>query len=149
MINTQCARTIYKQTTLPLLDYVGFLLIACNILGRSDIQKLQIHALRICYNVRLRDKVSIVHMHARAGLLSLIYKQRCDVARVHGRMTRAAQHFAFARERYHCIKYKNSPYYKGALLWDSLPIETCNSICLLDFKRRLNTTYKTFDNRIT
>ena len=145
-----------------MLDYVGFLLIACNISDRSDIQKLQNHALRICYNVRLRDKVSIVHMHARAGLLSLeqrrqkqllslmfIYKQRCDVARVHGRMTRAAQHFAFARERYQCIKYKNSPYYKGALLWDSLPIETRNSICLSDFKRLLNTTYKTFDNRIT
>ena len=100
MINTQCAITIYKQTILPLLDYVGFLLIACNISDRSDIQKLQNHALRICYNVRLRDKVSIVHMHASAGLLSLeqrrqkqllslmfIYKQRCDVARVHGGQT--------------------------------------------------------------
>ena len=161
MINTHCAIAIYKQTILPILDYSGFLLIACNKSDRSDLQKLQNHALRICFNVRLRDRVSTMQMHARAGLLSLeqrrqkqllclmfIHKQRHNVARVHGRMTRAAQIFSFVRERYNCIKYKNSSYYKGALLWDSLPIITRNSNSLLEFKRHLKISYRNFNNHI-
>ena len=113
MINSHCAITIYKQTILPILDYTGFLLILCNISDRSELQKLQNHALRICCNVRLHDRVSIVNMHSRAGLLSLeqrrqkqllclmfIHKQRHNVVRVHGRNTRAAQIFSFTRERY-------------------------------------------------
>ena len=71
MINTHCAISIYRQAILPILDYTGFLQIGCNISDRNDLQKLQNHALRICYNVRLRDRVSINQMHARAGLLSL------------------------------------------------------------------------------
>ena len=161
MITVQCAISIYKQTILPILDYAGFLIIACNISDRSDLQKLQNHALRICYNVRLRDRVSIVQMHTRAGLLSLeqrrqkqllslmfIHKQRHDVARVHGRNTRAAQIFEFIRERYNCNKYKNSPYYKGALLWDKLPVVVKNSTHLLEFKKHLKTVYRNFDNQI-
>ena len=130
MINTQCDITIYRQTILPILDYTSFLLIACNISDRTELQKLQNHALRICYNVRLRDRVSIIQMHTRAGLLSLeqrrqkqllcfmfIHKYRHSIARVHGRNTRATQQFSFVRERYNCIKYKTSRYYlKGALL---------------------------------
>ena len=71
MITRTCAITIYKQTILPLLDYSGFLLISCNVSDRGDLQTLQNHALGICYNVRLRDRVSIEHMHNRANLLSL------------------------------------------------------------------------------
>ena len=162
MINTHCAVSIYKQTILPILDYAGFLLVSCNISDRSDLQKLQNHALRICYNVRLRDRVSIVYMHSEAGLLSLeqrrqkqllslmfIYKQRHDVARVHARETRAAQIFSFKRERYNCMKYKNCPYYKGAVLWDGLPAPARNSVSLLEFKKHLKMIYRVFDNRIT
>ena len=140
MINTQCAISIYKGTLLPILDYAGFLLISCNISDRSDLQKLQNHALRICYNVRLRDRVIILQIHTTARLLSLeqrskkqllclmfIHKKRHDVAHVHRRRTRAAQNLSFVRERYNCLKYKNSPYYKGALLWDSLRILVRNS----------------------
>ena len=56
MITTTCAITIYKQTILPILDYSGFMSISCNISDRNDLQKLQNHALRICYNVKLRDE---------------------------------------------------------------------------------------------
>ena len=161
LINTQCAVTIYKQTILPILDYAGFLLISCNISDRNDLQKLQNHALRVCYNVRLRDRVSIVQMHNDAGLLSLeqrrqiqllslmfIFKQRHDVGRVHVRETRAAQIFAFTRERYNCVKYKNSPYYKGAVLWDSTPAIVRNSNNLVVFKKNVKALYTQFDNGI-
>ena len=100
-------------------------------------------------------------MHTRAGLLSLeqrrqkqllglmlIHKQRHNVARVYGRETRAARNFTFAREKYNCIKYKNSPYYKGSLLWDSLPVIARNCDNLLEFKKQLKIKYKQFDNTI-
>ena len=162
MITAHCAITIYKQTILPILDYAGFLLIACNISDRSELQKLQNHALRVCYNVRLCDRVSIIQMHSRAGLLSLeqrrkkqllslmfIYKQRHNVARIHSRRTRAAEIFSFVRERYNCIKYKNSPYYKGALLWDDLTVLARNSANLLEFKKHVSHEYRSFNNRLT
>ena len=76
MINTHCAITIYKQTILPIFDYAGFLLTSCNISDRADLQKLQNHPLRICFNVRLRDRVSILQMHTRAILLSLEQRRK-------------------------------------------------------------------------
>ena len=129
-VNINCAVAIYKQTILPLLDYAGFLLISGNVSDRSDLQTSQNDALRVCFNVRLRDRVSIVQMHRRAKLLSLehrrqvqllnlmlIHKSRHDnVRRLHARNTRAANVYSFTRERYHNNKYKNSPFYKGALL---------------------------------
>ena len=68
-----------------------------------------------------------------------IYKQRRDVARVYARNTKAARLFTFVRERYNCIKYKNSPYYKGAILWDDLLVIVRNSTNLLEFKKSLKT----------
>ena len=56
-IDTTCAITIYKQTILPLLDYVGFLLISGNVSDRNELQTLQNNALRIYFNVRLRDRI--------------------------------------------------------------------------------------------
>ena len=66
-------------------------------------------------------------MHSRAKLLSLeqrrqkqllqlmfIHKHRHHVARIYHRETRAAGIFTFV--------YRNSLYYKGALLWDNLQI---------------------------
>ena len=131
MITTKCAITVYMQTILPILDYSGFITISCNVSDLNDLQTIQNHALRICYNVRLGDRVSIEHMHTRANLLSLeqqrqkqllqlmfIHKYRHNVARIFPRRTRAAGVYSFVREQYNCIKYRNSPYYKGSLLWD-------------------------------
>ena len=155
IIDTQCALTIYKQTILPLLDYAGFLLISGNISDRSDLQTLQNDALRISFNVKLRDRISIVQMHRRAKLLSLeqrrqkqllnlmfVYKLRhVNIRRVHGRNTRAANVYSFTRECYHNNKYKNSPFYKGALLWDKLPVSAKQCVTLIEFKKSLNCVY--------
>ena len=101
-------------------------------------------------------------MHNRAHLLSLeqrrqkqllhlmfIHKQRHNDARVYERQTRAAGTYTFTRERYNCVRYKNSPYYKGALLWDNLPIHVRTCETLLDFKKRLNSIFKTYDSKIS
>ena len=95
------------------------MLLPTNISDRQDLQVLQNTALCICYNLRLRDMVSVERMHNRANLLSLdqtrqkqilfllsIYKNRHDVRRVHARNTQAANVYSFVRERYHSVKYK-------------------------------------------
>ena len=61
----------YDQTILPLLDYTGFMLLSINNSDKNDLQVLQNNALRICYYVRLRDKVLIERMHNHTNLLSL------------------------------------------------------------------------------
>ena len=163
LITTKCALTIYKQTILPLFDYSGFIIISCNVSDRMDLQILQNNALRICFNVRLRDRVSIRHMHNRANILSLeqrrqiqllclmfIFKNRhLDVRRIHNRRTRAAELYSFVRERYNCVKYKTSPYYKGSLLWDALPPDVKRSVTLLEFKKYLKNVYTTYHNKIS
>ena len=88
------------MSQVPLLDYAGFLLISGNVSDRHDLQNT---ALRICYNVMLRDRVSIAEMHRRSNLLSLeqrrqkqllclmfIYKCRHDNVWLYDRNTRAA-----------------------------------------------------------
>ena len=72
-----------------------------------------------------------------------------DVRRIHNRRTRAAEVYSFVREQYNNVKYKNSPYYKGSLLWDSLPVNIRNSTTLLEFKKNLNTIYKEYNDVMT
>ena len=62
---------IYKQNILPVFDYTGFMQMFFNVSDKNELQILQNNGLRICYNVRLRDMVSIESMHNLAHLLSL------------------------------------------------------------------------------
>ena len=68
-----------------------------------------------------------------------------DIGRVHGRNTRAANVFSFTRERYHNNKYKNSPFYKGAILWDKLPMNIKQCVTHLEFKKALNRVYTEYN----
>ena len=100
-------------------------------------------------------------MHDRAKLLSLdqrrqkqvlsllfIYKSRHEnVRRVYARNTRAANVYTFARERFHNIKYKNSSYYKGSLLWDTLPVMTRNCLNVKDYLNSLKRIYSKYNDK--
>ena len=80
-------------------------------------------------------------------LLLFIYKTRYeDVRRIYARNTRAANVYSFARERYHNVKYRNSPYYKGSLLWDTLSDMTKRCLNILDFKKSLNQIYSKYED---
>ena len=59
MITNFCEVSIYRQTILPIFDYAGFLLHSINVLDRYDLQVIQNDTLRTCYDVRIRDKMSI------------------------------------------------------------------------------------------
>ena len=154
-ITEKCALSIYKQAILPFFDYVGFMLISCNKSDRSDLQVIQNDALRTCFNIRRRDRLSIAKMHAKSNLLSLeqrrrlqllslmyLHKDNTDNLRNRVRLTREADRVAFQVEIYQNCKYKNSPYYKGANLWKSIPLELTRSPCRLHFKNELKKLYK-------
>ena len=61
------------------------------------------------------------------------------------RNTRAANVFSFIRERYNNVKYKTSPYYKGSLLWDTLPIGIRSSENIVEFKKGLSRLFLRYD----
>ena len=137
------AISIYKQTILPMFDYAGFILIACTKSDRSDLQIIQNDALRTCFNVKRRDKLSILKMHKKANLLSLEQprtQQLLHLMYIHKsnpvnliaviRNTRAADRDQFYVERYTNLKYKNSPFYKGVEIWKGLPnnIVQCDTL---------------------
>ena len=156
-ITEKSALAIYKQTILPVFDYAGFLIIACNKSDRHDLQIIQNDALRTCYNVKRRDKLSISKMHKKSNLLSLeqrrtfqllglMYLHKHDVAnlRIPARQTRGAGQTQFHVERYNVCKYKNSLFYKGADLWNLLPHDIASSDSIHQFKTLLKSRYRDF-----
>ena len=158
-VTEKCAIAIYKQTILPVFDYVGFMLISCNKSDRNDLQIIQNDALRTCYNVRRRDRLTVSSMHNRSHLLSLeqrriiqllclMYIHRRDPAnlKIPVRNTREADRDIFKVERYKNCKYKNSPYYKGADIWKSLPLDISDSDCMFQFKKGIKRIYKKYNN---
>ena len=156
-ISENSALTIYKQTILPVFDYAGFMIISCNKSDRRDLQTIQNDALRTCYNVKRRDRLSMSAMHKKSQLLSLdqrrtlqllnlmyMHKNNPYNLRVAPRQTRGADRQQFKVERYNNLKYKNSPFYKGAEFWNLLPLNIITSDTIFQFKKSLKTRYNTY-----
>ena len=157
-ITTKCALSIYKQTILPLFDYSGFLLISCNKSDRGDLQLLQNNILRMCYNVRLLDRLSLVDLHREACLVSLeqrrksqllglmyVYKNGHNVERIFARNTCQRDRYHFITDTYQSGKYQNSPYFKGTVLWDSLPADIILLPTLIEFKTKIKRLFSPFN----
>ena len=153
-ITTFCAISIYKQTILPLFDYSGFLLHSINVSDRYDLQVIQNDALQTCYNVRLRDRMSVKKLHGEAKLLSLDqrriiqllslmfnHKIQYNARRPVVRNTQNAERYSFYTECYNNVKYKNSPYFKGSHIWDTLPREAIDCDNIFEFKKCIKKIY--------
>ena len=56
-MNFDASITAYKQTILPIIDYAGFLLLACNNSDLNDLQIIQNDVLRICNMTKLVDGI--------------------------------------------------------------------------------------------
>ena len=107
--------------------------------------------------MKRRDRLSISNMHRRSNLLSLdqrrtlqllnlmhLHKANCKNIAIPPRNTRAADRDNFVIERYNNLKYKNSPFYKGANLWSLLPIDIARSQSIYEFKKSLKNRYTTY-----
>ena len=147
--------SIYKQMILPLFDYSGFLLLSCNKTDREDLQTIQNNA------IRLSDRIFLVNIYDRSNLVSL-EQRRCiqillllfnhgklhpNVYNVPPRNTRAANGLRFKTEKYENGKYKNSPYYKAAKLWDTLPNNIVDIETMTELKKHLKMYFSPFDEK--
>ena len=157
-IDNFSALAIYKQMILPLFDYSGYLLLSCYKMDREDLQIIQNNALRLCLGIRLNDRISLFEIHSRANLLCLEQRQciqllsllfmhgqtNVDAYEVPVRNTQAANIRKFRTEIYKNSKYKNSPYYKAAKLWDTLPRHVKDSTTLSELKQHLKVLYPSY-----
>ena len=138
---------VYKQTVLPLTEYVSFVLSLNTKLEIEKLQKLQNRALRMCYNVQIPKDVRTSDLHVRSRLNSLeerrklqLYnimfdlKQKGLFEKMHNRNTRNADKYIFDTNHVNLDIYVKSPYYVGAKYWNDLPKETQNSRSKMQFK---------------
>ena len=66
---------VYKQTVLPLSEYVSFVMTLNNKQDTDKLQKLQNRALRLCYNIYDPRDLTIARLHEMAKV-ELLYKRR-------------------------------------------------------------------------
>ena len=156
-LNYTAAVQIYKQLILPILDYSGFLLIACNTDRKKSLQLVQNDALRFCDNNRRNDRIPLEIMHKKANLssleqhrcvqlLQLLYKRskREGTRKVGARNTRQNDKFVFKTDNRVGTKYSHSPLYKGTKLWDSLEKDVQFSESINLFKQSTRLLYKVY-----
>ena len=141
---------VYKQTILPLTEYVSFVLSLNNKHEVDKLQKLQNRALRMCYNVNNPTDISIARLHEMANvdmlykrrmlqLMTMIYEKRLLSLneRPIVRHTRRADKYTFDIKRVNLEIYARSPYYIGGKLWNSLPKEVQEHRTKEQFKRAI------------
>ena len=61
---------------------------------------------------------------------------------------RQGNRYHFRVENYQGGKYKSSPFFKGTILWDSLPDEIITCPTIKEFKLKLRRLYTPFDDRL-
>ena len=155
------ALQIYKQLVLPIVDYAGFLLVACNRDKKQDLQIIQNDVLRFCNNNKREDRVSLDTMHAKAKLisleqrrciqlLSLMYKmsKNNENRKAGNRRTRQYDKYVFRTDSKIGTKYAMSPFYKGTKLWDQLSRDVQFSDTILTFKNNIKNHYNVFDRNL-
>ena len=134
-VDTNTSVLIYKQTVLPLVEYVSFMLCFNNKQDVEKLQRLQNRSLRLCFNINvpMDFNTAILHENARIDklcdrrdlmLLCLMY-DLCHQGlyeRKVTRITRAANGFMFDLMVPQKGVYSKSPYYIGASKWNSLPV---------------------------
>ena len=87
-LNYKAALQIYKQTILPIIDYPGFTLLACNKDRMADLQIIQNDVLRFCENVCLEDRISIEKLHRKANLSSLEQRRTVQILTIMYKLSR-------------------------------------------------------------
>ena len=145
---------VYKQTVLPLVKYVGFLLTLNRSIDIEKLQRLQNRALRLCFNINVPRDMPIIELHYLASLLPLCDRREIQLSNImfdirHDRryvncplvQTRQADRVVFKTEIVHYEIYRRSPYYVGRNLWNNLPLELTSCESKIEFKNLLKKLY--------
>ena len=158
-IDKRAALLVYKQAILPFIDYAGFILYACNIGCKKDLQILQNNALRICLRYRMVDHVTIERLHNEANLqsleqrriiqtLKLLYECSTDRQYLKTNMnrTRAESKIVFDIPDKCTTTFLNSTFYRGTQIWNSLPENVQRSVNIDVFSRYIKPRYSQYVN---
>ena len=153
-LQTDVRILVYKQTILPLVEYVSYMLFLNRNVDISNLQKLQNRALRLCFDIHNPRDISIVNLHRDSKLLTLrdrrekhllntMYDTCCDerYLNVPAVNTRQANKVTFKTEVVHIDVYKNSPYYIGSALWNALHAELQKTESKTSFKAMIHDKY--------
>ena len=127
---------VYKQTILPLVEYVSFMLFfnrACDI---EKLQRLQNRCLHMCLDINNPRDMSVLRVHEACTVSYLATRRYNHLAKLMytltqnnkyrkegNHTTRTINTYIFDTDIVHLGLYSNSPYYKGAKLWNELPLE--------------------------
>ena len=121
---------IYKQTVLPLEEYVSFMMCLNNKHDIDKLQRLQNRSLRLCFNINnpMDMNINLLHENAKIAklcdrrnlaLMCIMYElcQNRMYEKTVNRPTRAAEGYMFDLTIPHMNVYSKSPYYTGANMW--------------------------------
>ena len=139
LMDTRTRVLVYKQSFLPLVEYVSFMLYLNNARDIDKLQKLQNRSLRLCFDIYNPIDMGIVRLHQMAKidmlstrrdvqLLNLMFslKLKNMYKKDSVRSTRNACHFEFKTEIVHKDIYSKSPFFRGVGLWRNIPFEYQN-----------------------
>ena len=126
---------VYKQTILPLVEYVSYKLCLNTCHEVDKLQKLQNRCLRMCLNINNPRDMSVAMLHntTRVSELSvrrdvqlsnLMYVLKCNgqYQKEGIRNTRSTERYIFESDIVHSGTCAKSPYYEGATLWNHIPM---------------------------
>ena len=132
-INKNTAITIYKTMILPIIEYGDVIYDGANQKLLNDLQTAQNRILRTCLYEDRAANTNMLHRNCNISKLQdrrllhlnlFMYKQKLNVNIVNNRNIRTRAHDAllFTTVKPNNEKYKRNVFYKGALLWNNLPV---------------------------
>ena len=141
---------VYKQTILPLVEYVSFMLYLNTAREVEKLQKLQNRCLRLCLNVDNPRDMSVDRLHSIARIdmldsrreiqlvnIMFLLKNYNSFSREKRRDTRLSNKYVFDTNIVRMDIYAKSPYLKGVALWNELPKELTDFTDAYAFRRTL------------
>ena len=156
-LDTYTRILVYKQTILPLVEYVSFMLCLNKVRDVDKLQKLQNRCLRSCFNIyNPRDmSVDLLHHRARVNKLDLrrdvqlfnimfSLKLNNKYKKISARVTRNVDRYVFKRDIVHKDVYGKSPYLCGVSLWNTLSVECQNITDKRVFKNKIKKHLDTY-----
>ena len=127
---------MYKQTILPLVEYVSFMLLLNRACDVEKLQRLQNRCLCMCLDIYNPRDISVLRLHEVSTICLLSTRRQIQLSKImlnlaqhnkfrktETRATRAANTYVFNTDNVHLGIYSKSPYYRGVKLWNDLPIE--------------------------
>ena len=148
MINIKAALDITKTMLCSIIDYGNIFLSSCNENDLNDLQVLQNNAVRCCYGVVDPRDEHVLDLHSQANMKMISTRRKkliltCIWRNIKKGVIKIARPIRLNRSTIAPSVYlpiprtelfKKSVYYKGASLWNDLPVNIRNCEDLDNFK---------------